>query len=217
MSGLGNKEIFMQNLRRLMQQSGKDRNQVCEDLGFKYTTFNDWYNGNKYPRIDKIELLANYFGVLKSDLIEDKTALLSDSGMIPLDLSKLKRIPILGRIAAGAPIYAVENIEGYTYTDLNGGAEYFALRVKGDSMDAARINDGDIVIVRRQDIVENGEIAVVLIDNQDATLKRFMRNGDIITLMPQSSNPENHPFVYNLKETTVKILGLVVKVEFKPI
>ena len=214
MSDLGNKELFSRNLRTLMQRSGKDRNQVCEDLGFKYTTFTDWYNGNKYPRIDKIELLANYFGVLKSDLIEDKPSL--PSNVTPIDFSHLQRIPILGRIAAGVPIYAEENIEGYTYTDLNGGAEYFGLRVRGDSMNAARIYDGDIVIIRRQDIVENGEIAAVLIDDQDATLKRFSRHGDIVTLMPQSTNPVNQPFVYDLKETTVKILGLVVKVEFRP-
>ena len=214
MSGLGNKEIFSRNLRALMEQAGKDRNQVCDDLGFKYSTFNDWYNGNKYPRIDKIEMLSNYFGVMKSDLIEDKQSLPSNA--VPIDFSRLKRIPILGRIAAGVPIYAEENIEGYTFTDLNGGAEYFALRVRGDSMNAARIFDGDIVIIRRQDIVENGEIAAVLIDDQDATLKRFSRTGDIITLMPQSTNPKYQPFVYNLKETNVKILGLVVKVEFQP-
>lgn len=214
MSGLGNKEIFSRNLRALMDQAGKDRNRVCDDLGFKYSTFNDWYNGNKYPRIDKIEMLSNYFGVMKSDLIEDKQSLPSNA--IPVDFSHLKRIPILGRIAAGAPIYAEENIEGYTFTDLNGGAEYFALRVRGDSMNAVRIYDGDIVIIRRQDIVENGEIAAVLIDDQDATLKRFSRTGDIVTLMPQSTNPVHQPFVFDLKKTNVKILGLVVKVEFQP-
>ena len=214
MSGLGNKEIFSRNLRTLMEKTGKDRNKVCDDLGFKYSTFNDWYNGNKYPRIDKIEMLSNYFGVMKSDLIEDKQSLPSNA--LPVDFSHLKRIPILGRIAAGAPIYAEENIEGYTFTDLNGGAEYFALRVRGDSMNAARIYDGDIVIIRRQDIVENGEIAAVLIDDQDATLKRFSRTGDIVTLMPQSTNPVHQPFVFDLKQTNVKILGLVVKVEFQP-
>jgi len=60
---LGNKAVFSKNLRSLMSQFGKDRRQVCDDLGFKYTTFTDWYNGNKYPRIDKIEILADYFGV----------------------------------------------------------------------------------------------------------------------------------------------------------
>ena len=131
-------------------------------------------------------------------------------------MTSLHRIPILGRIAAGAPIYAEENIEGYTFTELNGGAEYFALRVRGDSMNAARINDGDLVIVRRQDQVENGQIAVVLIDGDEATLKRFSQNGDTITLMPQSMNPVHQPFIFNLHDTRVQILGLVVKVEFSP-
>ena len=70
MNGTGNKEVFSENLRYYMEKQGKDRNQVCKDLEIKYTTFADWYNGNKFPRIDKIELLANYFGIQKSDLIE---------------------------------------------------------------------------------------------------------------------------------------------------
>ena len=211
MSDLGNKAVFSQNLRNLMQKFGKSRNQVCDDLGFKYTTFTDWYNGNKYPRIDKIEMLADYFNVLKSDLIER-----TPSNAIPIDFAHLKRIPILGRIAAGKPIYAEENIEGYTYTDLNGGHEYFGLRVRGDSMDAARIHDGDVVIIRRQDVVDNGQIAVCLIDGEEATLKRFSRDGDIVTLMPQSTNPVHHALVYDISKTHVDILGLVVRVEFSP-
>lgn len=70
MNGAENKEVFSENLRYYMEKQNKDRNQVCNDLALKYTTFADWYNGNKYPRIDKIELLANYFGIQKSDLIE---------------------------------------------------------------------------------------------------------------------------------------------------
>ena len=139
------------------------------------------------------------------------------SNATPLEFVHLKRIPILGRIAAGTPIYAEENIEGYTYTDLNGAAEYFGLRVHGDSMDAARIHDGDVVIVRRQETVENGQIAVCLIDGQEATLKRFSQNGNIVTLMPQSTNPANQPFVFDLRKTHVDILGLVVRVEFAPV
>ena len=216
MDELKNKEILSQNLRSLMDKNNKDRNQICDDLGLKYTTFTDWVNGKKYPRIDKIELLANYFKVRKSDLIEDQSQKENKFGADIIDLSNMKRIPILGRIRAGMPIYAVENIEGYTLTDLNGGAEYFGLRVTGDSMNAARIHEGDIVIVRRQDIVENGQIAVVLIDGQDATLKRFNRDGNIVTLMPQSTNPKNKALTYNLKNSSVKILGLVVRVEFEP-
>ena len=71
MSDLGNKEIFSKNLKYYMELNHKDRNDICHDLGFKYSTVTDWINGNIYPRIDKIEMLANYFYIEKSDLIED--------------------------------------------------------------------------------------------------------------------------------------------------
>lgn len=215
MSNLGNKEVLSRNLRRMMDERQVDRQQICKDLDFKYTTFTDWYNGKKYPRIDKIEQMANYFGVRKSDLIEEsKQEEALPSGAFAYDISKLHRIPVLGQIAAGLPLYAEENIEGYTYTDLNGGAEYFALRVKGDSMNALRINEGDIVIVRRQSEVENGEVAVVLVDGDSATLKRFYRTDSTITLMPQSTNAEHQPQVYDPAKTRIDVLGKVVKVEF---
>lgn len=70
MSDLGNKKIMAQNIQRLMDSRGIDRNKICADLGFKYTTFTDWVKGKTYPRIDKIEMMANYFGVSKSELVE---------------------------------------------------------------------------------------------------------------------------------------------------
>ena len=73
MSDLGNKAIMAENIQRLMDSRGIDRNKICADLGFKYTTFTDWVKGNTYPRIDKIELMANYFGVPKSELVEKYT------------------------------------------------------------------------------------------------------------------------------------------------
>ena len=71
MSSLGNKKIMAANIQRLMDEQGKDRNDVCRDLGFRYTTFTDWVKGNTYPRIDKIEQMANYFHITKADLIEE--------------------------------------------------------------------------------------------------------------------------------------------------
>ena len=73
MSSLGNKEVFARNLNAAMEKKGVDRIRLCVDLGLKYTTVTDWCKAKKYPRIDAIEMLANYFGVLKSDLIEEKT------------------------------------------------------------------------------------------------------------------------------------------------
>jgi len=72
MSDLGNKEIFAKNLKYYMKLNNKDRNDICHDLNFAYTTFADWYNAKIYPRIDKIEMIANYFNIKKSDLIENK-------------------------------------------------------------------------------------------------------------------------------------------------
>lgn len=73
MSGLGNKAIMAENIQRLMDSRGVDRNKICADLGFKYTTFTDWVKDNTYPRIDKIEMMAKYFGVNKSELVEKHT------------------------------------------------------------------------------------------------------------------------------------------------
>ena len=72
MSAIGNKEVFAKNLNKYLQRSGKSQREMAEIVGVSPSTFNDWANGRKYPRIDKIEFLANYFGILKSDLIEDK-------------------------------------------------------------------------------------------------------------------------------------------------
>jgi len=71
MSGLGNKEIFSKNLRKYIDLLGKERTEIAKDLDVRYSTFTDWVNGNSYPRIDKIEKMANYFGIRKSDLIEE--------------------------------------------------------------------------------------------------------------------------------------------------
>lgn len=71
MSNLGNKEIMARNIQYYMDKYGKTRQDMCEALGVKYTTFTDWVKGNSYPRIDKIELMANYFGISKADLVED--------------------------------------------------------------------------------------------------------------------------------------------------
>lgn len=213
MSDLGNKKVFSKNLRNIMDERQITRRQMCSDLGFVYSTFSDWYNGKKYPRIDKIEMMANYFGIKKSDLIEDQSA----KPPIPSDAipyAPTQRIPILGRISAGLPLYAEEQIEGYTYTDLNHGGEYFALRVQGDSMDALGIKEGYLVIVRRQDYVDNGTICVVLVGDNEATMKRFYQDGDTVTLMPQSTNPKHMPQIYNLKTTPIRIIGKVIEAKF---
>lgn len=167
--------------------------------------------GQREPDFEICEAIADIFNVDMDYLIGRSD--IENAHPIPgfTPYHPTHRIPILGHISAGHPLYADEHIEGYTYTDLNGGAEYFALRVNGDSMDAARIHDGDLLIIRRQDIVDNGDIAVVLVDDDDATVKRFYRDGDTITLMPQSTNPIHKPQVYDARSTRIRIQGRVVR------
>lgn len=211
MSSLGNKKVMAKNIKFYMDKAGVSAKDVCSTLKIPMPTFSDWVNAKTYPRIDKIEMLSNYFGILKSDLVEEKTSL--PPSATPIDPASMHRIPIMGRISAGMPLYAEQNIEGYTLTDLNGGAEYFALRVCGDSMNAARIEDGDVIVVRRQDEVENGELAVVMVGDNDATVKRFYGTGTTVTLMPQSTNPIHQPQIYDVQRTSIKVLGKVVKIE----
>ena len=216
---------FADMLKRLRKEKGLSQLELGSMLGVGKSTISMYENGQRKPSFEMLETIADFFNVdmnyltgktqCRNKYQEIVNATLPTS--FPVEFSNLKRIPILGRIPAGAPMYADEYIEGYTYTDLNGGYEYFGLKVRGDSMDAAGIKDGYTVIVRRQDTVDNGQIAVVLINGEDATLKRFSQNGNIVTLMPQSTNPIHQPFIFDLKDTHVDILGLVVRVEFSPV
>lgn len=122
-------------------------------------------------------------------------------------------VPVVGTIRAGEPILAEQNILDYVYlpADLANNGEYFGLKVTGDSMNLSRILEGDIVLVRQQDQVENGEIAIVLVDGENATMKRFYNTDTTVTLMPNSSNPTHQPRIIDLNKIPVKILGKVVR------
>lgn len=90
MSSLGNKKIMSQNIQYYMNKHNKSRTEMCDALGVKYTTFTDWVKGNTYPRIDKIELMSNYFGISKSDLVEDHSKKFDDnSDQLNADLNKI--------------------------------------------------------------------------------------------------------------------------------
>lgn len=203
------------NIRYLRKKQGWGQDVLADKLGYKsYTTIQKWESGVSEPPLKKLHELANLFHVDINDLANNDLEFTSIEKRAAFSsYEPTHRIPILGRISAGLPLYAEEHIEGYTYTTLNGGAEYFALKVKGDSMNAARIHDGDTLIVRRQDLVENGQIAVVIVNDDEATVKRFYQTGSTITLMPQSTNAAHQPQVYDASITNVRIMGLVVKNE----
>ncbi|HAR6248872.1 TPA: helix-turn-helix domain-containing protein [Staphylococcus pseudintermedius] len=201
---LGNKEVMSKNIRRLMKENNVDRKQLSTDLKVKYTTLSDWINAKTYPRIDKIELLANYFNVNKSDLVEDKTKQ-------QIDTLPVTAIPVVAKISAELPIYTEENIIEYTYISTQmtrGGKELFGLKVSGDSMDK-EFREDDVVIVEKDTIVENGQIGVVNVNGYNATVCRVRYSEDKIILLPESNNSDHLPQIYS-NDNEIKIVGKVV-------
>lgn len=212
--------VFSENLKKLRKEINFTQEELAKALNVTKSRINMYERGEREPKFEMLENIADYFNVdmnflLGKTNVRNSSAIINQSSInkniIPINESKLHRIPILGTISAGLPLYAEQHIEGYTYTELNGGAEYFGLKIKGDSMNALRICDGDIIIVKRQDAVENGDIAVVLVDKENATVKQFFQEGSKITLVPRSTNPEHTPQFYDLKDTQINVLGKVVR------
>ena len=206
MSDLGNKEIFAKNLNYYMSINGKDRNDLARDLNLPYTTITSWCKAEFYPRIDKIQLLANYFDIQKSDLVESKEKL--DKLGNPVT-----EIPLLGTVKAGYDYMAQENWEGMIEVDKNiikDGSDYFALKIKGNRMSPVLIED-DIVIIKKQEDFENGDLVVAIINGDEATIKKGRKNDTSIVLQPFNTvDYEPLIFTYNeMKTIPVTIVGIV--------
>lgn len=205
MGDLGNKKVFAENLKYYMNINNKTRADVCRDLDIPYSTFTDWCNANIYPRIDKIEILANYFDVKKSDLVERREKV--DKLGNPV-----KEVPLLGIVKAGYDYLAQENWVGMVDVDANlvkDNSEYFALKVHGDSMSPTLI-ENDIVIIKKQDDFETGDIVVAIINGDEATIKKGKKTDNSILLQPLNNNYEPLIFTNNeMKTIPVKIIGIV--------
>lgn len=209
MSDLGNKKIMAQNIQYYMNKYDKTRQDMCEALGVKYTTFTDWVKGNSYPRIDKIELMANYFGISKADLVEEH---LSDNKKV-LGIA----INVYGRVAAGIPLEMIEDVIDTEEIpeELAKTGSFFGLQIHGDSMEP-KISDGDIVIVRQQNDAETGDTVIATVNGTDATCKRLKKYRDGIELI--ATNPSYEPMFFSNKEIEskpVRIIGRVVELRAK--
>jgi repressor LexA len=218
MTAVGNKEVLAKNHNKYMDINNVDRMKVSQDLGIKYTTLTDWCKGNNYPHIDKIEMLANYFGVQKSDLIED------NSGSINSRLAHMEknvvRIPLLGKVPAGMPFEAIEDVYTIDFEEVpaswtRDSNEYFALKISGDSMEPI-YHDGDTVVFLKTPMCLSGQDCCVRINGSDATFKRVTIRDDGILLTPL--NMENSsgflPVFYSKEQVEnmpIEILGVAKK------
>ena len=188
------------------QELGLTLEEVGDYVGVGKSTVRKWEHGDiENMKRDKIALLSKILKLSPLTFITGEVEYGVPDNIIPLP--KMKKIPLLGTIACGEPILATENIEALINADENLNAD-FALRCKGDSMINARIFDGDIVYIREQPDVEDGEIAAVLI-GEEATLKRVYKYPSKVVLRPE--NPLYDDMIYSKEEMNeVRILGKAV-------
>ncbi|MBO8433931.1 MAG: repressor LexA [Tyzzerella sp.] len=206
------KNIFKKQLEILMD--GMNTVEFSEKTSFNRTYLSKYLN-LKLDRPPSPELLKAISGEKIS-----YTDLMISCGYIDAKETSLEdtvKIPVIGVVHAGTPILAVENIEDYEYVnrkDILPSYDYFYLRVQGNSMINARIYDGDLVFVRKQSDVENGDIAVVMTNQDEVSIKRIIKKGNIIVLQPE--NPDYMPMIFDEQDCEkVKILGKVEHVKFK--
>lgn len=203
---------FKQQLEKLL--NGTTTTEFSERTGFNRTYLSKYLN-LRLDRPPSPDLLKSIAGPQVS-----YEELMVSCGYLPAELfspGQSVRIPVLGAVHAGLPSFAVENIESYETVDpseISPGYTYFYLRVEGDSMINARIYPGDLVFVRKQEDVENGDIAVVMVDDENAALKRILKKNDLLIL--QAENPKYAPLVFTPPEKKrLRIIGKVLHVKFK--
>ena len=196
---------FGSKLRAARKAKQLTQKELAAKIKAAHNSISNWENDQNMPDPDTIQNLCWALDVEPNYFFSVDSSLPLPRNIIPLP--EMQRIPLLGSIACGSPILAEEHIEDFVDIPRNIHAD-FALTCKGDSMINARIFDGDIVYIRQQPSVDNGEIAAVLIDG-DATLKRVRLFDDHISLEPE--NPMYKPLVYWGNDMNdVHILGKAV-------
>ena len=185
---------------------------VSKSTGISASTFTDWKNGRSVPKMDKIKLIADYFGVSLDYMLSGSAA--ADS--IPAHVSGGKKVPIIGEIRAGSPIITNETLLGYEKAEVSEADEYFYLRVQGDSMKNIGMVEGSLVLFHKQQYAENGDIVACLVGGDSATVKRFCRSQKSILLSPE--NEEYEPIrlcTEDFETGEARILGVAKEVKIK--
>lgn len=195
---------FKENIKALRVSHNYSQQDVAKYVGTTKTAVSLWESGDRFPRMEAAYKLAALYGVSVPELLKDEEEY--ENLSYGLKRAHTVRKPLVGSIACGEPILAAENIEEYVEVPVDIKCD-FLLRCKGDSMTGARIYDGDLVYIRQQPTVEDGEIAAVLI-GEEATLKRVRRMGDQVLLL--ADNPAYLPMVFDGTGEEMRIIGKAV-------
>lgn len=194
----------LNNIARYRAERGMSQTELANALNVSRQALFNWERGKRVPRKNMLEKISDVLKVPVNKLGTFEVA---------TNLDKIKytgKIRVYGAVRAGFPNHAEQDIDGYIWTTINNPDTLFALRVNGDSMNRACLPNGSYAIVRKQSIVDDGDIAVVLIDDDEATIKYFYHTGSMVILKPCSTDPTFHDMTFNLLETNITILGKVV-------
>lgn len=200
----------MNRVKNLRKEKGISQQELAQMLYVNQTAVSQWERGVTNPSTDTVIALANIFGVSVDYLLGN-----SDYPGAPTPAGV--QIPVLGNVQAGLPISAVQDILDFEEItpELAATGEFFALRIKGKSMEP-RMMEGDVVIIRQQDDADTGDTVVVLVNGDDATVKRLRKRPEGIMLVP--NNPTFEPLFYSnrdIAELPVRIIGKVVELRGK--
>ena len=196
------------NISNWLIKNDKTQTDLCNDLAFSRSTISSWVNGVRMPKEDKLRIIAAYLGCTLDDLMYDpKEARRKHS----------YSIPVYARVGAGLPLEASEEIVDREEIpeQMASLGDFYGLRIGGDSMEP-RIVEGDVVIVRKQDTADDGDIVIALVNGNDAVCKRLKIYKDGIALL--SNNPVYSPMYFSRSDTQdipVRIIGKVVEIRGK--
>ncbi len=203
---------FAERFYNLIKEEDTDIAKLAEKIGIKSkSTIYRYMNGEMSPKISTVKYIAEYFNINPTWLMGYDVPM-KDNINTNLDVISAIEIPILGKISAGLPLFAEEHLEGKAYAPANlikPGYEYFYLKVKGDSMNL-KFNEGDIVLVQKQETLENGQIGVIRVNGYDATIKKYRLENGLIILEPMSTNTEHRTQIYNPQEIEIAIIGKAI-------
>lgn len=197
--------MFAERLKQLRKENGISQQKLADLLGLRQSTVAMWEKGKNSPEYESLINIANIFGTSMDYLTGQKAQ------------KTAHRIPVLGYVRAGIPTEAVEEILDYEDVTLpeSDKGNYFALRIKGDSM-APRMMEGDTVIVKKQSDCVSGDICVALVGSGDATVKKVIKKDTGIILMPLNACYE--PLIFSMEEIEsypVTIIGKVTELRAK--
>jgi len=205
------KDIFAKNLKRQLSLKNKTQADIVNDLNLTSSTVSDWVNGKKYPRMDKVQIIADYLGIYKSDLIEEKKEHSDEEIYKSANISFVK-IPLYGPISCGTGAFVEDNVIDYIAVPDSGLSpykEYFAQIANGNSMIDVGIANGDIVVFEKSNMIDDGKIGCFCIDDGVATCKKIKKGDSFIQLIP--ANPKYDPTVIDLNNTNFRVIGILKK------